>query len=91
MIPPYNATDDSGAEGICYFSQISPIIIDNGDGVGDAERYEIPTVISLINFAEGTDLDPVNFLYLYDLYAPSSVSVDQVSGPGSTDLSESCC
>jgi hypothetical protein len=81
MIPPYNATDDSGAEGICYFSQISPIIIDNGDGVGDAERYEIPTVISLIDFAEGTDLDPVNFLYLYDLYAPSSVSVDQVSGP----------
>jgi len=73
-----NMTDGTGAQGIAFFPQVSPVVIDNGDG-----SFEIPMVIPLINFATGTDMDQTNYLYLQDYVIPRTEGgVETVSKPG---------
>ncbi len=61
-----NLTKGTGAQGICYFHQISPISISRSDST-----VEIPIVIPAIDFADGSDSDPVDYYYyLYDFTVP---------------------
>jgi len=55
---PLDLTTGTGAAGICYFPQFSPVCIDNGATI------EIPMMIAAIDYASGTDLDPAMNLYL---------------------------
>jgi len=67
-----NLTAGTGAQGICYFPQTSPVVIDKGDGT-----LELPIVIPMINFASGSDLDQANYLYITDV-SILAVDVDEL-------------
>ncbi len=71
-----NLTEGTGAQGICYFQHVSPILIDNGDNT-----FEVPIVIALIDFASGSDMDPANYMYLTDFIIEESVGVESISKP----------
>lgn len=65
-----NLTAGSVAAGLCFFPQFSPIVKDLGDG-----WFEIPATIAMIDFVNGSDLDPVNYFYLTGLQnTPTSVN-----------------
>jgi len=71
-----NLTDGTGAQGICYYPQASPVVIDNGDG-----SLELPLVFPMINYASGSDIDPVDYLYLADVVISAVGIENPVSKP----------
>ena len=70
-----NLTDGTGAQGICYFPQVSPVVIDNSNGT-----FELPMVIALIDFAGGSPDDQVNYIYLID-FLPPPPGVNKIGKP----------
>jgi len=46
---------------LCFFHQVSPVVIDHGVGVDG--RFEIPIVIPAIDISAQTDVDPVDFYF----------------------------
>ena len=78
MEAPVNLTPEGDpAAGICFFPHVSPVsILNEDDGT-----VELPIVINMITFVGGSDVDPVEGLYLSDYtipYYPFSSGVEHV-------------
>ncbi len=75
-----NLTYGTGGQGIMFFPHVSPVVKDNG------ATLELPIVIPLIDFANGSDMDPPTYYYLYGYEIPDLTPNNVKENVGKPDV-----